>query len=277
MERILDVNNNVYNDLTDQEEEIPVKKQSKPSSEQSRPAIKPAGKKSRFNWLMLSVFAVTIALICAAFFVFGFFIGKKYGQKSALSSLESATSATVEKEDDPGWNVPDYVEFQPIVKNEYSRPGTALEEVNGVVVHYVANPGSTAAQNRNYFNNLAITHTTWASSHFIIGLDGEALQLIPLNEWAYCSNERNKDTISIECCHPEEDGKFTDKTYGTLVKLLADLCREYDLDPRTQILRHYDITEKPCPLYFVEHEDEWHELLADVAAALTASPAETGR
>ncbi len=32
--------------------------------------------------------------------------------------------------------------------NEYSRPGTALEKVNGIVVHYTANPGTTAQQNR---------------------------------------------------------------------------------------------------------------------------------
>ena len=28
--------------------------------------------------------------------------------------------------------------------NEYSRPGIPLEEINGIVIHYTANPGSTA-------------------------------------------------------------------------------------------------------------------------------------
>jgi len=228
---------------------------------------KPAAPKKKPNlplWARIAIYAAIAVALCVG----SFFIGKSVGIKAERLAQELAEKA---KAEDPGWNKPDYVEYEPIVENEYSRPGITLEEVNGVVVHYVANPGTTAAQNRNYFNNLATTHETWASSHFIIGLDGEALQLIPLTEWAYCSNERNKDTISIECCHPEDDGKFTDKTYDTLVKLLADLCREYDLDPMTQVLRHYDITGKPCPLYFVEHEDEWHELVADVAAALTAS------
>ncbi|MBQ7714825.1 MAG: N-acetylmuramoyl-L-alanine amidase [Clostridia bacterium] len=172
-----------------------------------------------------------------------------------------------------GWNAPEYVVYVPLVKNEFSRPGTPLTRINGIVVHYVANPGTTAEQNRSYFNGLAQSGATWASSHFIIGLEGEVLQLIPLDEIAYCSNNRNDDTVSIECCHPEEDGKFTDKTYDSLITLLTDLCREYDLDPRTQIIRHYDVNGKMCPLYFVEHEDAWHELLTDVAAALTASPA----
>ncbi len=264
------MNNNVYNDIAEKKDAAPVDVKDRAAVSLEPKKDGADGKKPKKSPLALSLFALTLAVICAAFFTLGFFIGKKFGMKDALSSLESAESSQEEK-DDPGWNAPDYVEYQPIVKNEYSRPGITLEEVNGVVVHYVANPGSTAAQNRNYFNNLAVTHETWASSHFIIGIDGEVIQLIPLTEWAYCSNERNKDTISIECCHPGEDGKFTDKTYDSLIKLLADLCREYDLDPRTQLLRHYDVTEKPCPLYYVEHEDEWRELLADVAAALTAS------
>ena len=31
-----------------------------------------------------------------------------------------------------------------IEPNEYSRPGTLLEKIKGIVVHYTANPGSTA-------------------------------------------------------------------------------------------------------------------------------------
>ena len=56
--------------------------------------------------------------------------------------------------------------------NEYSRPGTPLREISGVVVHYVGNPGTTAAANRSFFANLALTHETYASAHFVVGLDG---------------------------------------------------------------------------------------------------------
>ena len=46
-------------------------------------------------------------------------------------------------------------------------------EVNGIVIHYVGNPGTTAAQNHSFFTNLAQTGETYASSHFLVGLDGE--------------------------------------------------------------------------------------------------------
>ncbi|MDO5702513.1 MAG: peptidoglycan recognition family protein, partial [Lachnospiraceae bacterium] len=109
------------------------------------------------------------------------------------------------------------------------------------------------------FEELKDTKTTSASSHFIIGLDGEIVQCIPLSEVAYASKERNADTISIECCHPEADGKFSDATYASLVELSAFLCKSFDIDPQ-EIIRHYDVTGKLCPLYYVEHPDEWQEL-----------------
>lgn len=90
--------------------------------------------------------------------------------------------------------------------NKYSRPGTKLRKVKGVVVHYTANPGTDAMANRNYFNNLPKINAkkgtnTYASSHFVIGIDGTIVQCIPTEEIAYASNDRNSDTISIECCH----------------------------------------------------------------------------
>ena len=56
--------------------------------------------------------------------------------------------------------------------------------VNGIVVHYVGNPGTTAAQNRSYFESLASTHAAKASSNFLIGLDGEVLLSVPPDEVA---------------------------------------------------------------------------------------------
>ena len=268
MNRVRIVNTDRYNSLVEQEAEedrIPVRTRGRaPLRGAER---KPSGAGPDF--LKLAAFALAIALICGAFFALGFFFGRRHARTVPVPAPNS--SASEDEDTDPGWNAPDYVDYQPIVKNEYSRPDIKLEEINAVVVHYVADPTATAAQTRAYFNNLAITHYTWASSHFVVGLDGEVLQLIPLTEWAYCSNERNKDTVSIECCHPEEDGKFTDATYDSLVKLVADLCREYKLDPLKDVIRHYDVTGKICPKYFVDHEDAWREFLTDVAAKMTAA------
>ncbi len=165
--------------------------------------------------------------------------------------------------------VPDYVEQDYIPVNDWSRPGTPLEDINAVVIHYVGNPGTTARANRNYFASLSSgKEGTYASSHFVVGLEGEVVQCVPLTEVAYASNTRNGDTVSIEVCHPDETGEFSPVTYGRCVELAAWLCREFKLDPETDVIRHYDVTGKECPLYYVEHPEAWERLKADVAAEL---------
>ncbi|MCI7263912.1 MAG: peptidoglycan recognition family protein [Clostridium sp.] len=165
----------------------------------------------------------------------------------------------------PGW-----IDQQFIAVNPYSRPGTKLSSVNGIVIHYVGNPGTTAQQNRDYFDGLkrqSGSNTTSVSSHFVIGLDGEIIQCIPVDEKAFASNNRNSDTISIECCHPEADGVFTEETYESLIKLTAWLCTELKLEVKN-VIRHYDVTGKECPKAFVEDEGAWKQFRKDVKKAM---------
>ena len=127
--------------------------------------------------------------------------------------------------------VPEYVNVNLLTPNEYSRPQIPLEKVNGIVVHYVANPCSTALENRNYFEGLKDqtgSKTTSVSSHFVIGLEGEVVQCVPLNEVAYASNNRNSDTM----------------------------------------IRHYDVTGKICPKYFVDYPEKWEDFHKDVKKAI---------
>ena len=155
--------------------------------------------------------------------------------------------------------IPDWIDQQIIKVDDDSRRGVMLEGVRNIVIHYVGNPGSTAQQNRDYYAN----PSSEVSSHFVIGLKGEIIQCIPLHEKSSASNHRNKDTISIEVCHPDESGKFTDASYQSLVKLTAWLLDICDLDS-DDVIRHYDITGKQCPLYFVTHEDAWEQFKKDV-------------
>ena len=155
----------------------------------------------------------------------------------------------------PAWFTDEYVELKGkdidaarpdidvelLTVNPYSRPGTETKKITGVVVHYTANPGATAMDNRNYFENLKDSHETKVSSNFVVGLEGEIVQCVPTWEEAYASNSRNIDTVSIECCHPDESGKFNDKTYQSMVELSAWLCLKFDLD-ENDVIRHYDVT-----------------------------------
>lgn len=162
-----------------------------------------------------------------------------------------------------------YIAAQPVIEedllpvNEYSRPGTGLFEVNAIVVHYTANPGTTAKQNRDYFAGLAETHQTSVSSHFIIGLEGEIIQCVPCDEIAYASNERNKDSVAIECCIEDDTGRFNSETYDALVELTAWLMGRYELGT-ADVIRHYDVTGKNCPKYFVKNAAAWRAFKDDL-------------
>ena len=158
-------------------------------------------------------------------------------------------------------SVPDWVDQQIIKVDGDSRRGVMLEGVRNIVIHYVGNPGTTAQQNRDYY----ASRSSDVSSHFVIGLKGEIIQCIPLHEKSSASNHRNKDTISIEVCHPDESGKFTDAAYQSLVKFTAWLLDICDLDS-DDVIRHYDITGKQCPLYFVTHEDAWEQFKQEIKA-----------
>ena len=155
--------------------------------------------------------------------------------------------------------VPDWIEQDFIAKDGHSRTGFELRKVKDIVVHYVANPGSTAAANRSYFNS----PNSNTSAHFIVGLQGEIIQCVPMGEQSSASNQRNPDTISIEVCHPDESGEFSAETYQTVVRLTADLLKDYGLNA-DDVIRHYDVSGKNCPKYYVEHEDAWQKLREDI-------------
>lgn len=157
-----------------------------------------------------------------------------------------------------------------LTENPYSRPGLQSDKIQNIVIHYTANPGTSAKQNRNYFEGLKDSKKTKASSHFIVGLDGEIIQCVPTWEIAYASNERNSDSVSIETCHFKTDGAYTKATYESLVHLTAWLCEKFELTEE-DIIRHYDITGKICPKYFVDHEEAWEQFKQDVKKILEES------
>lgn len=210
----------------------------------------------RRNMRMHILLAVDAALLAAILLVSGLLLYRSHNRETEqhLSQIQA-----------PDWYTQDFLTVNP-----YSRPGTKREHVRDIVIHYVANPGTSAKQNRNYFEGLkdqSGSKTVSASSHYIIGSDGTILQCIPLDEVAYGNYPRNDDTVSIECCHPDSDGRFTDATIKSLIRLTGWLCRELSLNEK-HIIRHYDVSGKTCPKYYVEHQDAWRTLKKKLAAGI---------
>ena len=198
-------------------------------------------------------------------------------ESQAAESVAATVNAvdTSQVIDPSGIVIPSWITVDLIHINNVSRPAIALDAVHDIAIHYVANPGSSAKANRDYFDSLDNPAVEGAgrkaSAHLIVGLEGEIIQCLPLNEMAYAVRSRNPDTISIEVCHPDETGKFSDVTYNALVKLTAWLLQQEGLTP-DHVIRHFDCDGKACPLYYVENEDAWNKLKQDIADYYYANP-----
>jgi N-acetylmuramoyl-L-alanine amidase len=179
------------------------------------------------------------------------------------------------------------IEQRLLTVNPFSRPGKRLTGVKGIVIHWVANPGTSALQNRNYFEglkaqDLSNPKSVFASAHAIVGIAGEVVQCVPTEEMAYHVGAKsytpealgrlghypNNATLGIELCHPEADGRFTVETLNAATELCGLLCIQTGLHPLTDIWRHYDITGKDCPRWFVEHPQEFEEFKRGVVSAV---------
>ena len=159
-----------------------------------------------------------------------------------------------------------------LTPNQWSRPQIRLRPVRGIVMHYVNNAGTSALFNRNFFENRKRGRTGFGSAHYIVDLTGMVVLCVPPNEIAYhCGEDRtrgllylpaaldkfgswpNSCTLGIELCHLDAEGRFTEETQDAAACLVADLCERHDLDPVRDVVRHYDVTSKLCPLYWVNN------------------------
>lgn len=149
----------------------------------------------RYNLILILGSSGVVLLILLAIVMFN----RDEQEPLDNKQTEATTTQDVTEVVKDAFLVSDAITEHLLTVNEYSRPGTELKEVKGVVIHYVGNPATTAENNRNYFESLKDTHERSASSHYIVGLEGEIIQCVPLDEISYASNSRNKDTIAIEC------------------------------------------------------------------------------
>ncbi|MDI3311394.1 MAG: N-acetylmuramoyl-L-alanine amidase [Thermoanaerobacterium sp.] len=144
------------------------------------------------------------------------------------------------------------------------RPGKHISP-KALVIHWTANlnRGANAIANRNYFNSGVA-----ASAHYIVD-DHQVVRCLPEDEMAYhvgayhyteralaeLSSYPNNCTLGIEMC-VNADGDFH-KTYENTVNLAADILRRHGWGV-DRLWRHYDVTGKDCPRYFVNDATAKH-------------------
>ena len=127
-----------------------------------------------------------------------------------------------------------------------------------IVLHYIGNPGTTAAQNASWF----ATVKSQTSVNYVVD-DESVIELIEPGKKTYgtSSKEANESSIQIEMCHPDKTGKPTEKTLENVIWLVQRLRNKFG---PLEVIRHYDVTGKKCPRWYVEYPDEWEALKARI-------------
>ena len=153
--------------------------------------------------------------------------------------------------------------------NKYGRPGTKRRRTTKIAFHFTGQHDVSAKNTVSYFSNVVANgyrvngRYIYASSHLVMGLEGEIYHIIPFNEIAYTTNSANAYSVGVECATTGSDDHYTDKEYVSMIKTGAWLAKLYGLDPRKDFIRHYDVTGKICPRYFVNHKSQWEQFKLD--------------
>lgn len=147
-----------------------------------------------------------------------------------------------------------------IPKGQYNRPGTKSDPKR-ICIHYTGDAGASAERLALFFTANSAAKT---SSQYVVGMEGEIIRCVPDDEIAYGASGKNGGTIHIEVCHPDKTGKFTEKSIAALAELVPYLMRLHGIG-EDNVVRHYDLTGKHCPLYYVD-ETRWAALHERITA-----------
>lgn len=166
-----------------------------------------------------------------------------------------------------------------LLDNKLVRPGIKKADKKYIVIHYTANTGkgANALANRNYWNNISKPALA-ASAEYVVD-DKTILRAIPDDEVAYhvgakvytaLGNKIIKECkvktpnfvcIGIEIC-VNSDGDFY-KTIANTKDLVKSLMNKYSI-PVENVVRHFDITGKNCPAFYVSDETKWEAFKKDL-------------
>jgi N-acetylmuramoyl-L-alanine amidase CwlA len=184
-----------------------------------------------------------------------------------------------------------------LTPNNYSRPQEILKKVKAVVIHWVANPNTTADNNRDFFESRKSGKKGYGSAHFVVGQVGEIVQCLPVagingdkvTEMAYhvgsttytsealrrLSSYPNNCSVGIECCHYDMDGHMKEATYDSIVNLSALLLKNFDLTVNDLWTHQLVVGWKDCHRLFYKHPDLWEQFKKDVAKKMGATETPT--
>lgn len=143
--------------------------------------------------------------------------------------------------------------------SELTRSKDKIREIYKIVLYHAPKFGMSAIATRNYINNLKNQDNLFCSYHYIIGLDGEIINIIPENELSLHTNilEFDYHSLAIAICYNDKNLSYASIT--ALKKLCNYLIKKYSLDKNYDIIRCYDLINKRSPIFFVDSQYAFYD------------------
>ncbi len=144
------------------------------------------------------------------------------------------------------------------------------KKIEFLVIHYTANDGDSALSNCKYFKG----KNRNSSAHYFVDENGVYQSVEDKDTSWHCGTKgtyyhtkcRNENSIGIELCSKKDKYNkfyFEKKTLENAIYLINLLLKKYNIS-KQNILRHYDITHKNCPLPFVEDYNAWKDFKNEI-------------
>lgn len=133
------------------------------------------------------------------------------------------------------------------------------QSVKYLVIHYTSNKGDTAKNNADYFAREKVG----ASAHYFCD-ESEIWQSVKDTDTAWhCGAKtykhpecRNSNSIGIEICMNDKNGKVRQGSIDTAAELARYLMKRYGI-LLANVIRHHDVTGKDCPAPMVDDPALW--------------------
>lgn len=127
------------------------------------------------------------------------------------------------------------------------RAGTGVRTINRIVIH-ITDGGRNIDGPISWFQNPQAR----VSAHYVVGQDGEVVQMVHHNDIAYHANSANRDSIGIEHVANVHGLMPTEAEYSASAALVNWLCNQFNLPmDRTHVLGHSEAdphtTHTDCP------------------------------
>ncbi len=148
-----------------------------------------------------------------------------------------------------------------LTKSDNTRRMEKMELPQKIILTSSKYNGFSCLKNRNIIEMSKYRDDREFSCHYIVGVNGEIINIIPENEKAICSQniDIDSDSIGIMLCL-DKDGEFTKKELISLKGLIKRLREKYNIK-REAVLTEYEINGARRPGIFVDEPILLEDLL----------------